>query len=87
MSVELSHPCIVERGVGGRILTLFNLFQLLAGEVSRFHGFKQNLVAKFRLLQVRASVFIDLPRVGRNWYFAKSSRFSTLLVARSVETW
>lgn len=46
---------------GGRsILTPFNFFQLLAGEVSRFHGFKQNLVAKFKLLQVSAPFFIEL---------------------------
>lgn len=54
---------MVTYGMGGHILTLFNLFQLLAGEVSRFHEFKQNLVAKFRLLQVRASFFTDLSLV------------------------
>lgn len=50
-------------GTGGHVLTLFNLFQLSAGEVSRFHGFKQNLVAKFRLLQVRLLFFVDLSLV------------------------
>lgn len=40
---------------GGYILTLLVLLQLLAGEVSRFHEFKQNLVAKFKLPQVRTA--------------------------------
>lgn len=62
MLVELSHRAWVDRD-GGHILTLFTLFQLSAEEVSRFHEFKQNLVAKFRLLQVRASFFIDLSLV------------------------
>lgn len=72
MVVELSPPCMAKYG-WGRILTLFNLFQLLAGEVSRFHGFRQNLVAKFRSLQVRGALFIYLfiESVCRNEYDAK----------------
>lgn len=44
---------------GRHILTLLISLQLLAGEVSRFHEFKQNLGAKFRLPQVRATFLID----------------------------
>lgn len=53
----------------GHILTLFHLFQLSAGEVSRSHGFKQNLVAKFRLPQVRAAFFIDLSVVETSLHY------------------
>lgn len=53
----------------GHILTRFHLFQLSAGEVSRSRGFKQNLVAKFRLRQVRAAFFIDLSVVKTRLHY------------------
>lgn len=57
---------------GRHILTLLISLQLLAGEVSRFHEFKQNLGAKFRSPQVRATFLIN--SFSRNQCYTAVSR-------------